>query len=250
MACQLGLHLRRRGWAACPRPVPRWAPAVCPRLGRGRAGTPARTQFGFAELVLSPAFPRPLPPPESLEPPVLRSLAGPGAPPIAGWGRREAGRGSGRGVGSWSCSRMSPAPPGAGAAPCWVDLPRGTEAHTHPVTPRVLAANSRSLFLLHTHCPSEPHLAWDLPLTFFRAACLQGSAPNSLSKYFKVNSCLYQKSPLFDSNQGRVPGGVSGDEEYGREADSVPRSNEHALRLGESSAGRGGSSAGWGVTGL
>ena len=32
-------------------------------------------------------------------------------------------------------------------------------AHTHPVTPRVLAANSRSLFLLHAHCPSEPHLA-------------------------------------------------------------------------------------------
>lgn len=43
------------GVGACPRRLPRWAPAVCPPLGRGRAGTPARTQVSFAELVLSPA---------------------------------------------------------------------------------------------------------------------------------------------------------------------------------------------------
>lgn len=36
-----------------------------------------------------------------------------------------------------------------GAAPCCGSA-RGTEAHTHPVTPRVLAANSGILFLLHT----------------------------------------------------------------------------------------------------
>lgn len=216
MACQLGLHLRRRGWAACPRPVPRWAPAVCPPLGRGRAGTPARTQLGFAELVLSPAFPRPSPPPESLEPPALRSLAGPGAPPIAGWGRREGGRGSGRGVGSWSCSRMAPAPRGArgrsllgGSA----TRHRGTDASGD--TPCAGSKLQKPLPPAHA-LPVRAPSSLGPPLTFFRAARLQGSARNSLSKYFEVNSSLYPKSPLFDSNQGRVPGGGSGDEEYGR----------------------------------
>lgn len=43
-----------------------------------------------------------------------------------------------------------------GVAPCCVALPRGPEAHTHPVTPRVLAANSGLLFLIHTPAVRTP----------------------------------------------------------------------------------------------
>lgn len=114
------------GVGACPRRLPRWAPAVCPPLGRGRAGTPARTQVSFAELVLSPASaPTGVPGVTCSQVPSRawsasdRSQAGAG-------GRGEGDQGEEWGAGAapeWHPALQG----GGGAAPCWVDLPRGTD---------------------------------------------------------------------------------------------------------------------------
>lgn len=142
--CQLGLHWEEE--EALPQASASLGPCCLPTPGEGADWALARTQLGSAVLVLSPAGPSPW----------SHLLAGPQLglglerPRISGWGweggRRIRGeewgaggapeRGAAGGLG-WGSSLL------CGSA-------RGTEAHTHPVTPRVLAANSGILFLLHT----------------------------------------------------------------------------------------------------
>lgn len=86
----------------------------------GGTWDPGQDQLGSAQLVLSPAC-RPCP---QLHP-CATSRAWGGL--ISGRAKRKEGEGDyGLGVGSWSCSRKGSRGGSGGAAPCCVDLPRGT----------------------------------------------------------------------------------------------------------------------------